>query len=211
MSKRDEELTGFVREGLARGIPKADLKSSLLDAGWRVEHIDAALASYSDVEFPIPVPTPKQYISAREAFLYLVLFTTLYIAACAMGNLLFRFIEQGFPDPLRPDVGSDKSIRLSMSFLIVALPTFAFTAHRVNRMLTLDPTKIGSPTRKWLTYVALFIAAAFLIGDFVTLVYWVLGGELTVRFLLKVAVVALISGSIFGYYLHDLRRDDGSE
>jgi uncharacterized membrane protein YraQ (UPF0718 family) len=47
----------------------------------------------------------------------------------------------------------------------------------------------------------------FLAGDLVTLVYLALGGELTVRFVLKAAIVALIAGSIFGYYLANLRRD----
>jgi len=42
----------------------------------------------------------------------------------------------------------------------------------------------------------------------ITLVYNVLGGELTVRFVLKVLVAAAIAGSIFGWYLVDLRREE---
>lgn len=38
-----------------------------------------------------------------------------------------------------------------------------------------------------------------------TLVYNLLGGELTVRFVLKVPVVAVIGGTAFVYYLRDLR------
>jgi hypothetical protein len=53
-----------------------------------------------------------------------------------------------------------------------------------------------------------FAAAAVLIADFTTLVYNVLGGELTVRFLLKVAAIALIAGMCFAYYLGDLRLED---
>ena len=59
---------------------------------------------------------------------------------------------------------------MGISLLVVASPIFLFMAHQVRRMLTADPTKLGSPTRKWLTYIALFIAAAFLIGDVATLV-----------------------------------------
>ncbi len=43
------------------------------------------------------------------------------------------------------------------------------------------------------------------IGDFVTLVAYVLGGGTTARFLLKVLVVAVVAGLILGYYLWDLR------
>jgi uncharacterized membrane protein YpjA len=35
-----------------------------------------------------------------------------------------------------------------------------------------------------------------------------LGGELTTRFILKVLVAAVIAGTVFGYYLRDLRRDE---
>ena len=71
-----------------------------------------------------------------------------------------------------------------------------------------DPGKRASKIRRWLTYLTLFVSASFLIGDVVTLVYNVLGGELTVRFLLKVAVVGAIAGTAFGYYLTDLRREE---
>ena len=47
-----------------------------------------------------------------------------------------------------------------------------------------------------------------LIGDVTTLVYNALGGELTIRFLLKIVTVALIAGTAFVYYLRDLRRDE---
>ena len=70
------------------------------------------------------------------------------------------------------------------------------------------PIKRLSPVRRWLTYLTLFVAAAVLIGDMTTLVFNVLGGELTTRFLLKVVVVALIAGSAFAWYLHDLRREE---
>jgi hypothetical protein len=62
--------------------------------------------------------------------------------------------------------------------------------------------------RRWLTYLTLFIAACVLIGDFVSLVYNVLGGELTVRFVLKVLTVGIIAGTVFWYYLSELRLDE---
>jgi hypothetical protein len=74
--------------------------------------------------------------------------------------------------------------------------------HRIN------PVKRLSTIRRWLTYLTLFIAAGVLIGDLITLVYNLLGGELTVRFVLKVITVAAIAGTAFGYYLWDLRREE---
>ncbi len=41
-----------------------------------------------------------------------------------------------------------------------------------------------------------------------TLIYKLLGGEFTVRFVLKVIVAAVIAGTVFGYYLTDLRNEE---
>ena len=62
-----------------------------------------------------------------------------------------------------------------------------------------------------MTYLTLFVSAGFLMGDVTSLVYNLLGGEWTVRFLLKVLTVASIAGLVFGYYLRDLNRDESEK
>jgi len=47
-----------------------------------------------------------------------------------------------------------------------------------------------------------------LLGDTTTLICDLLGGDLTIRFVLKLLVVAAIAGSGFAYYLLDLRKDE---
>jgi hypothetical protein len=56
----------------------------------------------------------------------------------------------------------------------------------------------------------LFVAASFLLGDVVTVVFNLLGGELTVRFILKVLTVAAIAGPVFLYYRRSLAIDDSN-
>ena len=79
---------------------------------------------------------------------------------------------------------------------------------RIGRAVARFPIKRLSPVRRWLTYLTLFLAAGVLIGDMTTLLYNVLGGEATPRFLCKVLVVAVIAGGIFYYYMQDLRREE---
>ena len=209
-----EDLVVFVREALARGQTRAQIADVLQKAGWTHEQTRAALAAYADVEFPVPVPRARPYLSAREAFMYLVLFGTLYVSAYSLGSLLFDLINVAFPDPADNTnfLGSPEyvraSIRWAVSALIVAFPVFAFTSWITSRAIRLDPTKRASKIRRWLTYWTLFVASGALIGDVTTLVYNVLGGEATLRFLLKVLVVGIIAGAAFTYYLRDLRADE---
>ena len=206
----NDELIRFVRDALGRGVPRPQVEAALRQAGWDAKQVSAALAAFAAVDFPIPVPRPRTSLSAREAFTYLLLFSTMYVVAFQFGSLLFDFINQAFPDPASGlnERFARESIRFSVSSLIVALPVFLYMSRLTNRETTEDPTKRMSPVRRWLTYLTLFIAASVLIGDVTTLVYSLLGGELTTRFVLKVLVVAAIAGTVFWYYVSDLRVDE---
>ena len=209
----DDELSAFVREALLRGLPRAQVEQALAQAGWRAEQVRRALAHYADVPFPVPVPRPRPYLSARDAFLYLVLFTALYISAFNLGALLFRMIERAYPDPAMraADTGFRHAVRWALANLIVAFPLFAVLSVSLQKAIERDPTRRASRVRKWLTYLTLFLGAGVLIGDVIALVNGLLSGELTTRFVLKVLVVAAIAGTAFGYYLWDLRQDEAEE
>jgi hypothetical protein len=85
---------------------------------------------------------------------------------------------------------------------------FVWLTVSMQRAVARDPLRRASRIRKWLTYLTLFLGAGVLIGDVIALVNGVLQGELTTRFLLKVLVVAAIAGTVFGFYLTDLRKDE---
>ncbi len=211
MASATQELERFVHDALARGASKQEIEAALVAAGWAPEQLRGTLAAYADVAFPVPVPKPRPYLSAREAFLYLVLFATLYLSAWHLGSLLFDLIEHAMPDAADPAYraqGLGRSMRWSIASVLIAFPVFAFVAHRLGGEVARNPAKRLSAVRRWLTYLTLFVAAAVLVGDLITLVYNVLGGELSLRFLLKVLVAGAIAGAIFGYYLTDLRREE---
>ena len=97
---------------------------------------------------------------------------------------------------------------LLLGVAAVAFPLYVWLTSLTRKGVTKDPDKKGSKIRKWLTYITLFVAAGVIIGDLITLLYNLLGGELTLRFTLKVLTVLLIAGIIFGYYLWDLRKEE---
>ena len=207
----NEKLTGFIREALNLGLARDEIRGALSQADWSDEEAEAALRSFAAVDFPIAVPRPRPSLEAREAFQYLVLFGTLYLGAFSLGSLFFQFINLAFPDPLWSQAETEaipEAIRWAVASLVVATPVFLYAARAISREIAVSPLKRTSPVRRWLTYLTLAIAAGVLIGDSTNLVYSLLGGEVTARFLLKALTIGSIAGTIFVYYLRDLRRDE---
>ena len=207
----NEDLTAFVREALSQGLPRDEIRGALSQADWSNAEVQAALHTFVAVDFAIPVPRKRASLSAREAFEYLILFGALYLSAFNLGNLLFQFINLAFPDPLWPQPRIDAipdRIRWAIATLVVATPVFIYSARKNASALGKSPLLRLSPVRRWLTYVTLAIAAGVLVGDSISLVYNVLGGEVTIRFLLKALTIGGIAGTVYLYYLSDLRRDE---
>jgi len=200
------QLESFIKESLQSGKSREEIVEALHGAGWPGAQIASALDAYADIPFPIPVPKPRPSLTAREAFLYLLMFSTLYFAAWNLGSLLFIFIDRAFPDGGNFYLGEMQ--RWSTAAVIIGFPVFLLLARYTSKQIELNPFKRLSPARRWLTYLTLFLASATLLGDITTLVYNLLGGDLTIRFILKILVVAFIAGSCFSYCLLDLRKEE---
>jgi hypothetical protein len=205
-------LTQFVKEALEKGEARDGIRSALLKAGWREDEVNDALAGFSDVAFPVAVPRPQAYLSAREAFFYLLFFILLGVVAFNLGSLLFALIDTAIPDPIeqanRNHSFLASQIRGAVAGLIVGTPIFLWLARILLKARKSKPALQRSRIRKWLIYLSLVIAGAVLVGDAISLVYSFLSGELTWRFALKSLVVAAIAGAIFGYFITNAERDE---
>ncbi len=203
----NEELRRFIKESLERGIDRESIRAVLLEAGWQERDIRSALAAYADVDFPVAVPRPRPYLHAREAFLYLVSFISLYVFAFSLGAVLFGLIDHTFPDTLnRYRSSASAADATALAAIIVAFPLYLFLMRRLAVAVAADPERRQSLVRRWLTYLTLVVGAGIILGDIIALLASLLTGDPTVSFFLKVAVVLLIVAPIFGYYLWDMRQ-----
>ena len=148
--------------------------------------------------------------SPKDVFLHLLSILALYGSSGSFLALLFQYVNLAFPDLRRDDFYYNEaiyhSIRLAISTLIVLFPAYIATSWYLGKAYLSNPEKRNLRIRKWLLYFTLFVAALIVLGDFVTLIYNFLEGGLTASFVLKVIAVFFVAGSVFFYYLWDLRK-----
>ena len=208
-TNKSESLSAFIEAARDKGASDEFIVSLLREEGWAARDIYAAFARRYEGLTGLAVPARGAGTGegARDAFLYLLSFSTLATWAIALASLLFTFIDQWFPNALAQQSYGVSRFEVSseMACIIVAFPIFLLVTRFTLRQLEGHPEKLESGVRKWLTYIALLIAAGIVIGDLIEFLAYFLRGELTTRFVLKVLTVLCIAGSIFWYYLDSLR------
>ncbi len=149
----------------------------------------------------------KPRTSPKDFFLHLAVIITLYISSVSLISLIFDIINVTLPDKLSYYADSySYGIKLAIASLVIIFPLFLLFSWMLKKDTQANPIKTELGIRKWLTYFTLFIAGLTLAIDLVTLVLTFLNGELTLHFVLKVFVVIIVAGAIFGYYIYDLRK-----
>jgi Domain of unknown function (DUF5671) len=145
----------------------------------------------------------------RDVFMYVLAMITLYVSTVGLITLLFQYVDLLLPDAL--DLTSFRSftIRWSLAELIVLFPVYLWSSVVLEGEAARDPEKANLRVRKWLLYLTLFLAGLLILCDLVGLVYQFLGGELTLRFVLKVVSIFVVAGAIFAYYSSAVHRTPG--
>lgn len=200
----DAELFPFLRAAKQHGISDGFVAAMLRQNGWSERRIyQAYSAFYSDL-LGLPLPARRQRVDARDAFLYLLNFITLSFWAVALGQIFYMLIAHWLPDPTQstPYAGSlREQLSWQVASVVVAFPIFLFVHNLIHRELHARPDLYDSAIRRWLTYVALVIAAIIVITDAVWFIEALIRGELTARFILDSLVLLVLGGGIFTYYL----------
>lgn len=205
------ELRAFITHARQKGMDHATIRMLLLSAGWKDKDIAEAMTSET---LELSVPLPPDVGGARDAFLYLLTFAAFFTTAISSVILIFHYINYLLPDPALEAYSRDyryaaSGIRWGLAAILVAFPMFILLSRFLLKELRRRPEKSASGIRRWLTYFTLLVAGVALASDLITLVYYLLEGELSVRFLLKVLAVFLVAGLTFTYYTLSLRMPPG--
>jgi hypothetical protein len=209
MSSSDA-LQKFLDAARGQGATDEMLVGLLRGRGWPEEDVYRALADHYEARSGTQIPAYKRSGSAKDAFLYLLSFSMLATWTIALGSIMFTLIDRWIKDPLSPQnyySSGYYQIADSLACIIVAFPVYLFVMRYILRELEAHAEKAESAVRKWLTYIALLIAAGVVVGDLITFLTLFLRGELTGRFVAKDVVVLVIAGGIFWYYMGSLQKN----
>lgn len=199
-------LTDFIEHARKKGMDHQTIRMLLLSAGWKEKDVAEAMTKEA---LDMPVPMPPDAGGARDAFFHLLMFVSFFTTAISSVSLLFSYINRWFPDAAFNEsyygTIDNSGIRWGMASLIVAFPLFIWISRILHREMEQHVEKASSGIRRWLTYLTLFVAAATLMGDVITLVFFLLNGEITIRFLLKVLTVLYVAGAGFYYFYKSMK------
>lgn len=148
----------------------------------------------------------KPKAGPKDFFLWAGAMISLWGAVVAFLALTFDYINYALPNPLEyvanPYQGG---MPYEMASLIVLAPLFLILMRVIRRDIDRDSSRNDIWVRRWALFLTLFIAGATIAVDLIVLITTFLGGEeLSVRFLLKVALVLLVASAGFMHFMADL-------
>lgn len=154
---------------------------------------------------PVAAPSASK-TTPRDFFLWAGAVIALYGSVISLIALLFEYVNTAFPDPLAyygdPYGGA---VRAAMAGVLVLVPTTLVLLRIIRKSIVKEPGKAEVWVRRWALVLTIFIAVAVILIDLITLITTFLGGELSVRFGLKVAIVLLVALGVFMHFLADLK------
>jgi membrane protein YqaA with SNARE-associated domain len=155
----------------------------------------------------------KIKVSPADVFMHLLATILLYASAISFLVLVFQLVNVNYPDILDQNTYSYyfleqvySLMRGALAFLIIAYPVYLLSFWRLKKNYQKNPEKLELHIRKWLVYLTLFTTALLIIGNLIALLAGFLHGDLTLRFIFKIISVFFVAGSIFSYYIFDLKN-----
>lgn len=147
--------------------------------------------------------------SAKYAFFYLLSLVALVFVSISVGMIVFQIINKEIVDIINEYSGrySDGQMKFAISAIIVSAPIYYLTSRQIYRSLYKGNLDKDAGVRRWLTYLILLVTVVVMLGWLIATINGFLEGEVTTKFILKALTAVAISGTIFSFYLYDIKRE----
>lgn len=204
------DLDNYIKTAKGQGIPDDKIKETLVKSGWSEVEVDEALSIKDSTGEHLP-PPPVPHFGMWVAFQYVILFVSLYISSLAFAGVAHYTVNKLIPDTLERATyyfsENDYLLRWYLASLIVAFPIFAAMFLILKRQTINKPMIKNIRARKQLIYITLTVTFLIMVIDLIKTIYDFLNGAVTTRSLANFVVTVIISGSIFLYFLFEVRED----
>jgi hypothetical protein len=208
------QLDAFIRDAYKAGKNRAEIDAVLREAGWPEDQLKTVWGKYHEAPFPVPVPKPTLYASPRLTTLNLFYFIVLYVAVYSTVAIIFTFLDYHLPDGLGRKAGMFYSyqpiaeqVRGYLSSLLVAAPLVLVSAGLLKKAMANSGQFIPAMRLKLLN-LTMLIASVVVLCNFIGFVYYFLSGELSLRFIIKVAVLTLLSTGLYLFFKPDMSANE---
>jgi hypothetical protein len=146
--------------------------------------------------------------TAKNFVIQLGSLIALYVSISALMVLIFGIINIKFPDEIFEYWAQDSAregVRIGIAMVLIFFPTYLVLTRMSNQNRRREEGGKYSGLAKWLVYLSLLVSGAIILGDLVTILIYLLNGEITVRFALKAFTLLFVLIVTFSYYLLDIR------
>ncbi len=146
----------------------------------------------------------------KYAFYYLLSLVALIFTSVSVVMIVFEIIDKSVFDSLAyyGSISNQGSLRFGISALLVSSPIYFICVNLINRGLKSGEIKKDSLLRNWLTYFILAVSAVIILGSVVGIINSFLSGELTLKSVLRLLTIVIVSALVFSFYLYDIKRDE---
>lgn len=211
-------LADYIDNARKVKLPERQIYQNLLNEGWDKKEIENELKGTSSFPSRLVVPnslssTPENHL--WDAFEHILLFISLGILAISSALMLHAFVDKWVSSNTTQSASSllyissygHTLIRGYIAAIVVSYPLFSFFFLRISKRTLNNPQIQGLKSRKVLIYLTLILTFFILIFNIISIIYSFLNGNVTLNFLSHFSVSVLISSFIFGYYLHQVKKD----
>ncbi len=146
-------------------------------------------------------------VTPQFFFFSLGVLVSLVVVVASFLNLAFETLNAQFPDILNGaytygyNTYEYSGMRTGVAMLIIVFPVFLILSTFWNKLASAALFHGNLVIKKWMLYLIVFLSSCIIITDLVTLVNYFVSGEITTRFVLKVAVTLITAVLVGGYYL----------
>lgn len=158
----------------------------------------------------------KPKLNVGFFFLCLGILITLITSVTSFLNLVFETLNKRFPDVLNASYQYGYStyeyegIRMALATLIIFFPVFIVVSYFWRKYAKGVVGHVDEIIKKWVIYIILFLSTITIMVDLVTLIKYFISGEITTRFILKVAITLIVAILVGVYYIFLIREKDSS-